>query len=368
MAWGNGYTYRRTVTIDHTKVPNTDQTDFPLLLYGTYSYLAVTGSGGDLTNSNGYDLIITSDAAGSTILPFQLVRYVSTSGLIELWVKVPTVATATDTVLYMFYKNASITTYQGNNTGTWASEYVAVYHLADGTTLAVTDSTSNANNLTNSGMTATTGEIDGGAAGVSGSGFAMIASNATFNTSDYTISAWVKFSGTSAGGINAIMSRGPDTNSAGHYFLYRNGSGKLTLDIPFVVGGVVTGATTLADGTWYHVAATKSGSAYKLYVNGVQDGSATNATAPTQSGQFNLGSYQLVGTDFYLSGSIDEGRVISGAKSADYLKTSVNNQSAPGTFYTLGAAVLGGHLFRNSSLDGLGGVGQQNFNPSLGGM
>ncbi|HEY4365588.1 MAG TPA: chitobiase/beta-hexosaminidase C-terminal domain-containing protein, partial [Bryobacteraceae bacterium] len=40
--WANGYGYRRTVTIDHTKVANTDQTNFPVVVTGTYGYLGTT--------------------------------------------------------------------------------------------------------------------------------------------------------------------------------------------------------------------------------------------------------------------------------------------------------------------------------------
>src|SRR5262245_20315932 len=36
-AGANGYANRRAITIDHTKVPNTDQSNFPLLISGTYS-------------------------------------------------------------------------------------------------------------------------------------------------------------------------------------------------------------------------------------------------------------------------------------------------------------------------------------------
>lgn len=41
-----GYLYQRTVTIDRTKVPNTDQSNFPVLFSGTYSYLATVANGG----------------------------------------------------------------------------------------------------------------------------------------------------------------------------------------------------------------------------------------------------------------------------------------------------------------------------------
>src|SRR5437879_8736598 len=71
QGWSNGYGYRRTVTIDHTKVPNTDRTNFPMLFSGTYAYLATTSNGGGVTNANGYDIIFTSDANGTSVLPFE---------------------------------------------------------------------------------------------------------------------------------------------------------------------------------------------------------------------------------------------------------------------------------------------------------
>ena len=46
QVWPNGYSYARTITIAHAEVPNTDQTNFPVLFSGTYSYLATTSNGG----------------------------------------------------------------------------------------------------------------------------------------------------------------------------------------------------------------------------------------------------------------------------------------------------------------------------------
>jgi len=51
QSWANGCLYRRAITIDHTKVPNTDQANFPVLISGTYSYLATTANGGGVTNA-----------------------------------------------------------------------------------------------------------------------------------------------------------------------------------------------------------------------------------------------------------------------------------------------------------------------------
>src|ERR1700736_7070434 len=114
QSWSNGYVRRRTITIDHTKVPNTDQTNFPVLISGTYPYLATTANGGNVRSANGYDIIFTSDAAGTSNLTFERESYNPTTGTATFWVKIPTVSHTTDTAIYMFYSNSSVTTDQSN--------------------------------------------------------------------------------------------------------------------------------------------------------------------------------------------------------------------------------------------------------------
>jgi len=84
--WSNGYSSRRTITIDHTKVPNTDQTNFPVLISRTLSDLATTAHEGSVTNANGYDIIFTSDAAGSSMLAFEQESYSAATGAVNYWV------------------------------------------------------------------------------------------------------------------------------------------------------------------------------------------------------------------------------------------------------------------------------------------
>ena len=61
---GSSCTYNRSLTIAHSLVANSDQSNFPVLLTGTYPFLATTAYGGKVQNANGYDVIFTSDAAG----------------------------------------------------------------------------------------------------------------------------------------------------------------------------------------------------------------------------------------------------------------------------------------------------------------
>ena len=170
FSWPNGYGYRRAITIAHTQVPNTDQLNFPVLISGTYAYLANTANGGCVTNANGYDIVFTSDASGNTPLPYERESYSASSGTVDLWVQVPVVSHTSDTVIYMFYGNSSVTSDQTNHSGTWDSNFKAVWHLANGTTLSGADSSANGVNGINSGMAATAGLIDGAAAGDGGAG------------------------------------------------------------------------------------------------------------------------------------------------------------------------------------------------------
>ncbi len=123
---GTSFSYQRSITIAHGQVPNTDQTNFPVLMKGVYPYLATTSYGGHVQNANGYDIIFTSDSAGSNLLKWEMESYDPASGTVAIWVQVPTVSHTADTVFYMSYGSASVSTFQGNKNGTWSANYAAV--------------------------------------------------------------------------------------------------------------------------------------------------------------------------------------------------------------------------------------------------
>ena len=129
----NGYNYSRSITIADGQVPST-QTNFPVLFNSTDPLLKTTANGGHVTNANGYDIIFTSDAAGAQPLPFEIESYSGSTGTLIAWVQVPTLSSATNTVIYLFYGNSSITTSQANQTAVWDSNFKGVWHLPNGTT------------------------------------------------------------------------------------------------------------------------------------------------------------------------------------------------------------------------------------------
>src|SRR5208283_5187974 len=111
----NVYTHVRPITIDHTKVPNTDQSNFPVLISGVYPFLATTANpNGQVQNANGYDIIFTADYAGTTQLDHEIESYDPATGTINMWVRLPVLSHTCNTVIYVAYGNAAVTTSQEN--------------------------------------------------------------------------------------------------------------------------------------------------------------------------------------------------------------------------------------------------------------
>ncbi len=261
--WSNGYLYRRTIAIDHTKVPNTDQSNFPVLISGTYPYLATTGNGGNVTNANGFDIIFTSDAGGSNPLAYERESYNASTGAVNFWVKVPTVSHSSDTVIYVFYGNSSVTTDPSNKTAVWDSNYKGVWHLPNGTTLSASDSTSNGNNGTNSGGLAATGQIDGGASFDGTTHFVDLGSSSTLQPSGaMTASAWVKASATQTS-FPMVISDGDSTGITGYNLFLLNQANQGVAAFILNVGGwgpcYSVGTTNLKDNAWHYIVGSYTG-------------------------------------------------------------------------------------------------------------
>lgn len=348
--------YSRTVTVDHTKVRNSDQANFPVLVSGTYPYLATQANGGHVQNPNGYDIIFTSDSAGQQLLNWQMESYNAASGAIAFWVQVPTVSHTTDTLFYMFYGNAAISTFQGNASGTWDSNFNSVYHLANGSTLSVKDSTSNANNGTNVNATFTPGQIDGGANLSGSSQYITMGNVLDIGAGDTTLSAWIKppNQNQAASFLSKRQNNSPfpqydfgvgSLNSSGAFV-----SGK-TLFCAFFDGTTLLGGgqfyhtqNAIVDGNWHEATCTRNRGGVAIYVDGVSQtliadipNTIEKNTANTAS--FNIGSINDGAT--YFTGAINEVRISNIARSADWIRTEYNNQNSPSMFYTIGSETAG---------------------------
>jgi hypothetical protein len=331
--WPNGYSYAGTITVSYLKVPNTNQSNFAVLVSGTYPALATIANGGQVTNSNGYDILFTSDAAGMQPLPFERAIYSPTTGQVVFWVQVPTLSSTANTVFYVFYGNAAVTTDPSNKTGTWDSYYAGVWHLDnDAANTLVSDSSSQGNNGTAAAdtNTKTTTGVVGSALSFNGSTDLVTTSVVSGKT--FTWEAWVNSSVMTSGRYQSIL-----TLAGSSYMLMDLYGGADSLWSSDGLGGATLGGTGLANNTWYHVVFVRSGdssaSGYTMYVNGVLKGQ-TSSGVWSSTADLTMGA-RLDTAGQNLDGVLDEVRVSSTVRSANWIATEYNNQSSPATFYSI---------------------------------
>lgn len=124
-------------------------------------------------------------------------------------------------------------------------------------------------------------------------------------TGDVTYEAWVNFD--TFAGNQYIMSKGRDATNQGGY-------GILVLTdrtIQIRAGGLLvfgTSAGALPASGWHHVAFTRSGNTYTIYVDGISVGSGTSSQpifASAVNMEIGRNSYES-GTQFPLDGKVDE--------------------------------------------------------------
>ncbi|MCU1244043.1 MAG: LamG domain protein jellyroll fold domain protein, partial [Candidatus Acidoferrum typicum] len=340
IAQSSGYARERAIVINHSQVANADQTNFPVLISGAFSDLATVGNGGNVQSTQGYDIIFTSDAAGQSLLAFEQETYSPSTGTINYWVKVPTVSHTTDTIIYLFYGNASVTTNQSNKTAVWDANYKGVWHLSNGTTLNANDSTGNANNgIVSGSISAAAGKVDGAATSPGTTGNVITTPNSiTADTSAFTYSFWFNSAG---GGIAAL--RGQDGYGNGWSSVVQVGSNiqfNIVNNVPAQIN--VTSNATITAGTWYYVTAVWTpGSSMQLYLNGALDSGLTNTSTTLRSSTKGV---QLLNG---FNGLLDEMEISNTARSAGWIATEYNNQNSPSTFAVPCPAQSPGSSFTN---------------------
>jgi hypothetical protein len=185
------YTRYIALTVDHTKVNSTDQTNFTWPFSVTHTELRTVANGGLVTNASGFDIATFSDTGASTSLKFQRLSYSATAGTITGVVKSPTLSASVDPIVYLCYGNSSITTDQQDAANAWdATTITAKGAFGDGTTLDLTDH-SGSYTLTNTGATAAAGLI-AGAASFNGTSNVMEKTSAPFTAYPATVVALFK--------------------------------------------------------------------------------------------------------------------------------------------------------------------------------
>ena len=294
-----GFAYYRALTIDHTKVAD-DQVHFPVLVAGTFPYLATVANGGKLQSASGYDFAFYADASATTPLDFERVTWSAATGALEAWVRLPSLSATVDTTIYLCYGRAAQTTDLQNRTGVWDAASMAVFHCADTPGLggSILDSSASANHLTisaggsgagSSTLASVAGAWDGSSAIRFSQQneylfhYAKSANPSGMGVNHATLSLWYKPLVTHAGfdGNETIFGTKPTA--------YPNRTNQLlrtkSYSAQYQVGtesnpAAQTGALPL--NTWSYLTATFSSSRIgAVYLNGASVGSALIPKAPS---------------------------------------------------------------------------------------
>ena len=150
--------------------------------------------------------------------------------------------------------------------------------------------------------------------------------NAALNmgTSDFTLEAWIYLTATPGAsvndGANVINKDGKAATSWAQYSLFVSSALKVCASFSSVPNGggaptaVITGTTTLALNTWYHVAVTRIGVNGTVWVNGSSNGTTTSIPATLANGAraLHIGYEESQAAFAYFPGYISNLRIVKG--------------------------------------------------------
>ena len=360
QSWYNpSWSYRKSILILQPKVGSGGpHLNFPVLIN-----LASDAALAPHAQASGNDILFTA-SDGTTKLDHEIESYTSGTGALVAWVRVPSLSSSANTVIYMYYGNAAAASQQ-NKTGVWDANYVAVWHLNETGQRhggEFKDATVNANNAQGGGGTAAktparvAAKIAGGQNFDNVDDYITAPHSASLNLNlNVTLSAWVNMRTFGTGNdTDTIVGKHDESGTpwAAHYKLALHDAtgGSALPKVALYKDGTddtatAAGATGVTANTWHYVVATfagnTAGNAARVYLDGVQDGTGSlNTVIFTSSWPVSIGGRVTSGAPApsdLVDGIIDEVRISNSVRSAGWILTEYNNQNSPSTFYTLGA-------------------------------
>jgi len=135
-----------------------------------------------------------------------------------------------------------------------------------------------------------------------------------FGSGDFTIDCWVRFIGVV--NANTFCSRSTSGTSYFYFAYETDGGGQLRFrdfnnDSPSPTRPNIARAWTPSLNTWYHVAVSRSGDDFRLFIDGVQQGATVTSTGYSfldRSAELQIGAFSSAGTTYDMNGHIDEFR------------------------------------------------------------
>lgn len=284
-----------------------------------------------------------------THLPYQIERWDTAAGAAAIWVLVDTIVpgSARQYIVMHWGKTGAVDSSCASAVFRTQNGYGAAWHLNESPADNVAghyDATANGNSVTPMNFQ----DSDGGTTdtlGIVGGADYLDNSDDMFEANDHsslqspgniTVSCWIRPDTGCTGGNFVLMNRSDE--SGGHpwaaYLMYLDwGSLKpkfiwasSTDSVCYATAGAGVNA-----GQWYHLAGVRDGSHLRIYVNGVETTDPPYSSGTPTGHMLNpnwglkMGAENTSGS-FKYHGLLDEVRVDTVARSADYLRLSYQNQ------------------------------------------
>lgn len=296
--------------------------------------------------SDGSDIVITSQD-GQTKLLRELVYINTQSETGELWFKAPFLSAGDDINFYLYYDNSAAL--EPNSNDVWANGYTGVWHLNEAvedeniTASAHLDSSGNNNHGQQNNNEKVAGQM-GNAQFFDGTDdYIQIPDSDTLDmgaNQNFTISAWINSTQEMQASYWPIILLKRDESPAfGYEFALHEGdtSAQWCFSIResdnYYTG---YGNSNVADGTWHHILFMRIGDTLISYEDGIYSASASGVTDDlSNSNDLFIGATGFSGYMYCLNGSLDEIHISKTGRSEGWILTEFNNQSDPGSFYSI---------------------------------
>ena len=349
MSWANGYS--RCVLVTLNVHPSSNLSAFPNLVIGIngstpfppFAQFADVAHGGYVQHTVTLlgqtvpaDLIFTSDAAGTTLLSWEIESWNNATGAIVAWVNSDRLA-ASDTLVYAWIGKSSVTTYQCTASATWDGNYIGVWHLGNGSVLSGIDSTDKSHNATTVTAGVATGQIDGAALfdGTSAKQVTQATvADYQMGAQNWTVEMWVKPSANIGGNYVGLIGQGTYQVNGWYWTISPTGILYCATESGGVDLPIYTAAGVVAIGVWQHFVGVRNGlTTGIIYKNGAPVTTYGSLITPANSAfPFYIGTDSAV---HWVTGPVDEVRISNTNRSANWIAHEYRQQAQASAFFAV---------------------------------
>ncbi|HWR63534.1 MAG TPA: DUF2341 domain-containing protein [Candidatus Thermoplasmatota archaeon] len=351
--FAEGWQYRKMVTIDHSLIVE-HLSDFPV-------YIQTVDN--DLNNhaqSDGDDILFMDGTGVAHRLWHEIETYDQNTGTLVAWVKLSSIDIINDTVFYLYYGNAGVTSQQFPEQ-VWDDPYRAVWHLQDNPVSPIQDSSTYLNEGTAYGGmnigNVIPAKLGDGLQFDGVDDYVGVPDSSSLCPTDVTLSGWYKPLGPCGYPMYVISKASFDHwgNADGHsygFMIEQDNSLKGIFERDDSQQYDVAGTFYTSLNQWYHLTLTYSDPANVgcLYINGVLQGTVGPCHSTVlwyhQPWDFLIGaSRQSTGSskipNYFQNCVVDEVHVLNMVKTNGWIATEYNNQNDPATFMSFGVEESG---------------------------